>query len=203
MIRLAIAEEHALVRWAFRRALSQVKDVEVVGEAGTVSDTLDLILAVKPDVLLLDMTLPGYSGRGVLEQIRELENGPLVVALAPHDEPLYGARAIGAGAHGYVSRSAEPEQLIEAIWKVSRGETVASPDVEALRAHDPVGALTRRELQVMELIARGVTNREIAEHLQIAQKTVDTHRGHVLKKLGLRNNADLARFAVRHGYVSE
>jgi two-component system invasion response regulator UvrY len=205
MIRLALAEDHTIVRWALREALSKADDIEVVGEAGTAAETLAMIQQVKPDVLLLDITLPDRSGFDVLNDLRSLETSPLVVVLTWHTEPSYAARAIAAGAHGYVNKGVEPKDLLEAIRAVSRGEQVIPPGVEQLLASGdghPASALTAREQQVMEMLGRGLTNREIAEHLDISIKTVDTHRGHVLKKLGLRNNSELTRFAVKHGYVS-
>jgi two-component system invasion response regulator UvrY len=205
MIRIALAEDHTIVRWALREALSKADDIEVVGEAGTAAETLAMIQQVKPDVLLLDITLPDRSGFDVLNDLRSLETSPLVVVLTWHTEPSYAARAIAAGAHGYVNKGVEPKDLLEAIRAVSRGEQVIPPGVEQLLASGdghPASALTAREQQVMEMLGRGLTNREIAEHLDISIKTVDTHRGHVLKKLGLRNNSELTRFAVKHGYVS-
>src|SRR5512146_1365723 len=198
MIRLALAEDHTIVRWALREALSKADDIEVVGEAGTAAETLAMIQNVKPDVLLLDLTLPDRSGFDVLSELRQIETAPLVVVLTWHTEPSYTARAIAAGAHGYVNKSVQPQELLDAIRAVSRGEQVIPPGVEQLLSGEehPASALTAREQQVMEMLARGMTNREIAEHLAISIKTVDTHRGHVLKKLGLRNNSELTRFAV-------
>ena len=205
MIRLGIAEDHTIVRWALREALSKADDIEVVGEAGSAAETLDMVKRERPDVLLLDISLPDRSGFDVLTEMRPMETAPLVVVLTWHTEPSYAARAIAAGAHGYVSKNVEPEELLAAIRAVSRGEQVMPPGVEQLLANGdghPASALTAREQQVMEMLGRGMTNREIAEHLEISIKTVDTHRGHVLKKLGLRNNSELTRFAVKHGYVS-
>ncbi|HEY5922779.1 MAG TPA: response regulator transcription factor [Kofleriaceae bacterium] len=205
MIRLALSEDHTIVRWALREALSKADDIEVVGEAGTAAETLAMVQNVKPDVLLLDITLPDRSGFDVLAEMRQIETAPLVVVLTWHTEPSYAARAISAGAHGYVNKAVEPTELLNSIRAVSRGEQIIPPGVEQLLASGdghPASALTAREQQVMEMLARGMTNREIAEHLDISIKTVDTHRGHVLKKLGLRNNSELTRFAVKHGYVS-
>jgi two-component system, NarL family, invasion response regulator UvrY len=205
MIRIAIAEAQALVRWALREALAKRPDLEIVGEAGTVEETLAMLAHAKPDLLLLDPAVPDHSGFDVLAAIREMEAGPLVIVLAPFVEPTFAARAIDAGAHGYLGKSAEPEKLIDAIHAVSRGEQVIPAGVEKLlsrREAQAAGNLTNREHQVMEMLARGMTNREISVHLNISIKTVDTHRGHLLKKLGLRNNADLTRFAVKHGYVT-
>ena len=205
MIRLALAEDHTIVRWALREALSKADDIEVVGEAGTAAETLAMVQNVKPDVLLLDITLPDRSGFDVLAELRQVETAPLVVVLTWHTEPSYAARAIAAGAHGYVNKAVEPNELLNSIRAVARGEQVIPPGVEQLLASGdghPASALTAREAQVMEMLARGMTNREIAEHLEISIKTVDTHRGHVLKKLGLRNNSELTRFAVKHGYTA-
>jgi two-component system, NarL family, invasion response regulator UvrY len=205
MIRLALAEDHTVVRWAIREALSGADDIEIVGEAGNAAETLAMLREVRPDVLVLDLTLPDRSGMDVLAEMRQLDTAPLVVVLTWHTEPSYAARAIAAGAHGYVSKSAEPTELLRAIHAVVRGERVVPPGVDELLASgagDPASALTRRELQVMEMLARGMTNREIAEQLGISGKTVDTHRGHVLKKLGIRNNSELTSFAVKHGYIA-
>jgi two-component system invasion response regulator UvrY len=205
MIRLAIAEDHTIVRWALREALGKADDIEVVGESATAADTLTMINTVKPDVLLLDLSLPDKSGFDVLSELRTIETAPLVVVLTWHAEPSYAARAVALGAHGYVHKAVEPEALLYAIRAVARGEQVIPSGVEELVAHGdghPASSLTAREQQVMEMLSRGLTNREIAEQLQISIKTVDTHRGHVLKKLGLRNNSELTRFAVKHGYVT-
>ncbi len=205
MIRLGIAEDHTIVRWALREALGKAEDIEVVGESGTAAETLDMIKRERPDVLLLDISLPDRSGFDVLTEMRPMDTAPLVVVLTWHTEPSYAARAIAAGAHGYVNKAVTPDELLAAIRAVSRGEQVIPAGVEELLAAGdghPASALTARELQVMEMLSRGMTNREIAEHLEISIKTVDTHRGHVLKKLGLRNNSELTRFAVKHGYVA-
>lgn len=205
MIRVVLAEEHRIPRWALGVALTRSGEVEIVGDAGSVDATVRELRTARPDLLIVDTTMPDHGGFAVLEQVRALEGGPIVLALTPRDDPSYAARAIAAGAHGYVSQDAEPGQLLEAIRAVMRGEQVVPPAAEKVMAEGdghPASALTARELQVMEMLARGMTNREIAEHFQISIKTVDTHRAHVLKKLGVRNNSELTRFAVKHGYVS-
>jgi two-component system, NarL family, invasion response regulator UvrY len=204
MIRVAIADEHKIPRWALARTLAAEPDLNVIAEADSVSATLAMLRAHEPDVLILDATLPDHSGFDVLSEIGHLEAGPFVVVLAPFAEPRYIARVLGAGAHAYVCKSDEPQRLLDAIRAVMRGEQVIPPGVEPLPAIDahPARALTRREQQVMEMLARGMTNREIGDDLGISIKTVDTHRAHTLKKLELRNNAELTRFAVKHGYVT-
>jgi DNA-binding NarL/FixJ family response regulator len=204
MIRVAIAVEHGIVRWALRELFAKSTDLVVVGEAGSVDDTLEMIRRTPADVLLLDTAMPDHTGFDVLNAVRELAPGPLVIVLAPQAAPAFAARVLAAGAHGYIDSSIEPAQLMDAIRAVNRGERIVPPGVEPLlaAADKPAGMLTARETQVMEMLARGMTNREIAEHLDISVKTIDTHRGHVMKKLGLRNNSELTRFAVKHGYVA-
>ena len=204
-IRLGIAEDHTIVRWALREALNKAEDIEVIGEAGTAAETLAMVQDKQPDVLVLDLNLPDRSGFDVLTDMKPNPTAPLTVVLTWHTEPSYAARALQAGAHGYVNKAVEPDELLAAIRAVSRGERVVPPGVDELLAAgetDPAGALTARELEVMRMLARGMTNREIAEQLSISIKTIDTHRGHVLKKLGLRNNSELTAFAIKHGYVT-
>ncbi len=122
-----------------------------------------------------------------------------------HTEPSYAARAIAAGAHGYLNKGAAPEELFSAIRAVSRGEQIVPPEAEQLIASGdghPASALTAREQQVMEMLARGLTNREIAEHLEISIKTVETHRAQIMERLGIRDVAGLTRFAMRNGLIT-
>ena len=202
MIRVGLSDGNNIVRWALGEALGKSEDIEVVGEAGTAAETLGMISERHPEVLLLDIGLPDRSGFDVLAELRQIETAPLTIVLSWHPEPGYATRAIAAGAHGYVSKTASPQELLESIRSVSRGEPVLPGEVEVGGTEHPTSTLTAREQQVMEMLSRGMTNREIAEYLSISIKTVDTHRGHVLKKLGLRNNSELTRFAVKHGYIS-
>lgn len=199
--RLALAEDHTIVRWALREALSAAEDFEVVGEAGTAAETLAMVDEVTPELLLLDLTFPDRSGLDVLDDLSGRENPPLVIVLTWHMEAGFARRAIAAGARAYVNKSISPQDLFGVLRRVAAGERVVPDDVELPDANSPIAALTTREQQVMEMLARGLTNREIAEHFSISIKTVDTHRGHILKKLDLKNNSDLTRFAVKHGYV--
>ncbi len=205
MIRIGLAEEHRIPRWALHEALAKSVDFEIVGEAGSVDETIDLVKTAKPDVLVLDTALPDHSAFDVLSRLSRVETGSLIVVLSPNDDPAFAAHAMAAGAHAYVYSSDDPAKLLEAIRAVSRGERVVPAEVDkALAARDrhPASTLTARELQIMEMLARGLTSREIAHDLDISTKTVDTHRAHLLQKLRLRNNAELARFAVKHGFVS-
>lgn len=202
MIRVAIADAHGILRWALGEALGRVPELLVVGSAANADELFHLIQRTKPDVLVLDPALPDHGTTDVLAEIRAMEAAPLVVMLATETTPTAAARAMTLGAHAWVDNSAGPEKLLDAIHAVMRGERVVPHEVETLLAGG-LGhrALTAREQQVMEMLGRGMTNREIADHLQLRIKTIDTHRGHILKKLELRNNSDLTRFAVKHGYV--
>ena len=202
MIRVAIADAHGILRWALREALGRVPEFLVVGEAATADELVHLLERTKPDVLVLDPMLPDHGTTDILAQVRAMETVALVVMLATDTTPTAVARAMASGAHAWVDKSAMPEKLLDAIHGVMRGEHIMPPGVEDLLSGG-LGhrALTAREQQVMEMLGRGMTNREIAEHLQLRVKTIDTHRSHILKKLELRNNSDLTRFAVKHGYV--
>ena len=199
MIRVAIADAHGIPRWALREALGRVPEFVVVGEAANADELVHLIEHGKPDVLVLDPALPDHGTTDVLAQVRAMETAPLVVVLAKDTTPTAVARAVASGAHAWVDEAAPPEKLLDAIHGVMRGEHIVPPGIENLLLGHR--ALTAREQQVMEMLGRGMTNREIAQHLQLRVKTIDTHRSHILKKLELRNNSDLTRFAVKHGYV--
>ena len=205
MLRVAIADDHTIVRFAVRHILEASGQVEVVGEAKDGREAVALVERLQPDVLLLDLSMPGKDGYEVLNETATLGVPTRILVVTMYDEPSYGARAIQAGAHGVIHKNFEPDALMGAIRSVMRGEPVMPDDVKNIlgkRELDPAHLLSAREREVMEFLARGYTNREIAHKLGISIKTVDTHRGHVLKKLNLRNNSDLTRFAIQHGYVT-
>jgi DNA-binding NarL/FixJ family response regulator len=205
MLRIAIADDHTIVRFAVRQVLEASGQVEIVGEARNGNEAVSLVQNVQPDVLLLDLNMPEKDGLEALTEITALGTPTKVLVLTMHDEPSYGVRAMQSGAHGVMHKTSDPEVLLQAIRAVMRGEPLMPDAVKSqLNKRDmhPASILSAREREVMEFLARGYTNREIAAKLEISIKTVDTHRGHVLKKLNLRNNSDLTRFAIQHGYVS-
>ena len=205
MLRIAIADDHTIVRFAVRQVLEASGQVEIVGEARNGNEAVSLVKNVQPDVLLLDLNMPEKDGLEALGEITALGSPTKVLVLTMHDEPSYGVRAMQSGAHGVMHKTSDPEVLLQAIRAVMRGEPLMPDSVKSqLNKRDmhPASILSAREREVMEYLARGYTNREIAAKLEISIKTVDTHRGHVLKKLNLRNNSDLTRFAIQHGYVS-
>jgi DNA-binding NarL/FixJ family response regulator len=179
--------------------------IEVAGEAATGSAAVELVRKHKPDVLLLDVTMPGKDGIQALQELAEMGLPTKVIVLTMHEDEAHGVRAMRAGAAGYVKKSDNLDDLIDAIERVHSGEQVVPAEVEAAlarkRSDHPAQILSQREFQVLGYLAAGKTNREIASILAISVKTVDTHRGHVLKKLRLRNNSDITRFAIQNGLM--
>ncbi len=209
MIRVAIADDHALVRQGLHRILAAEVDVRVVGEAQDGEEALRLVRATHPDVLILDLSMPGKDGLEAIREIRAQGVHTRVLVLTMHNEEHYALRTLRAGAHGFLYKGADSEELVRAVRAVARGVPYMPPEIERAFAEkfvhpeeaDPAERLTDREFQVLRLLAQGLTNREIAAELGIRIKTVDSHRRRILKKLGLRNNAELTRFAIRHGLV--
>lgn len=205
MIRVVIAEDHTLIREALAKMLIASHRIDVVGQASTGTEAVAQVSRLQPDVLLLDVSMPEKDGIAALADLAALETGTKTIILTMHEDEAHGVRAIRGGAAGYVKKSANLDELLAAIERVHRGERVIPEEVEAAlgkkRSDHPAQVLSSREFQVMEYLAAGKTNREIAEMLAISVKTVDTHRGHVLKKLRLRNNSDITRFAIQHGLM--
>ncbi|HWN70369.1 MAG TPA: response regulator transcription factor [Haliangium sp.] len=210
MIRIAIADDHALVREGMRRMLSGSRQIEVIGEASNGAEAVQLVAEKQPDVLLLDITMPVKDGIEATADIVELGLATKILILSMHADEQYALRTLRAGANGFISKGARLEELLRAITDVHKGDRYlpeAMQDTFTEQLIQPEGEkplidlLSKREFQVMSYLAQGMTNREIADILQISVKTVDTHRGHVLKKLRLRNNSDITRFAIANGYV--
>ena len=206
-IRVLIADDHALVRTALRALLEAQPDLEVVGEAedGTVVERL--CMEVSPDIVLLDLGMPGRSGVAAAADVGRSCSRTKVVVLTMHEEPAYVRLARVSGAAGYVSKRALATELIDAIRTVHQGgRYIARELAAAFDGGEPAicargtearpEILSDREREVTRLVALGYTNTEIAAELHISQKTVETHRAHVLAKLGLRTRADLVRFAI-------
>jgi two-component system response regulator NreC len=180
--------------------------VQVIGEATNGREAVELVQKSHPDVLLLDISMPEKDGLQASMEIAAQGGSTRVLMLSMHTDDSYAVRAIRAGAAGYIQKSAKIDDLIEAIESVHAGKRVVPPGVEEMLEKGnadmgPAQVLSQREFQVMGYLAAGMTNREIARLLSISVKTVDTHRGHVLKKLKLRNNSDITRFAIQHGLV--
>jgi len=210
MIKVLLADDHSIVRAGLRRLVEESGDMEVVAEAADGDEAIRLIRASQPDVAVIDLSMPQIDGLEVISRIYpEFPNMPILV-LTMHAENQYVVRAIEAGAMGYITKQSAPEQLVRAIRKVVSGTRYLTDDAtESLALRVSRGAqhrstldeLSTRELQVLRRLALGHTNREIASAYNISIKTVDTYRFRLLKKLDLRNNAELSRFAIQNGLI--
>ncbi|HLU68043.1 MAG TPA: response regulator transcription factor [Kofleriaceae bacterium] len=208
MIRVLIVSDRALVRSGLRRMLEGAPEVVVTGEASAARDASGPLGEMAPSVILVDFAMPlQHQLEAISELVRQAGPGRVLV-LGGHADRQHAQRAIEAGASGFLWQGADVAELLEAIRTVHSGTTYLSPQLVApprigngRSADDPVGGLSKREIEVLCFLASGMTNREIAHQLGISVKTIDTHRGHVLKKLQLRNNSDITRFAIRHGFV--
>ncbi len=210
MINVLLADDHHIVRAGLSRMVSEADGIEVVAEAADGMEALQKVRKSHPDVAIIDISMPGMDGLEVVARIRAEFPGLPVLILTMHEEEQYVVRAIEAGAMGYVTKQSAPEQLVEAIRKVHSGARYLTEEVSemlALRvARGVVGkslldSLSTRELQVLRRLAKGHTNREIAGAYNISIKTVDTYRFRLLKKLNLRNNAELSRFAIQNHLI--
>lgn len=212
MIRILLADDHDLVRQGLRRLLDEVEDFRVVGEAATGHAALDLTRELTPDVLVLDLMLPGQGGFEVLRKLDHDEADTAVVMLSIHSDEAYVAEALGAGARGYVLKCADSAELVHAVREAAAGRTyLGAPISQAAVAEysakaaatrgDPLDSVTERELEVLRHVARGRSSTEIGYELGISPRTVESHRANLLRKLGLRGQAELIRFAFQRGLV--
>lgn len=209
MIRVAISDDHALVREGLRRILRE-RGFDIVGEAANGVEAIALVAKHEPDIILLDISMPEKDGIEATREIVALDVGTRVVILTMHTDEHYALRALRAGALGFILKDAKAEELATAIKNVYQGKRYLPPELERSFAEkylqpeardEPAKKLSNREFEVMCLLAMGLTNREIADKLTISVKTVDSHRSHVLKKLVLRNNSDITRYAIQHGFI--
>jgi two-component system invasion response regulator UvrY len=210
LIRILLADDHSIVRAGLRRVVEEAGDIEVIAEAADGREAIERVRATLPDVAVIDISMPGLDGLEVLNQLRSQYPKLPILILTMHEEEQYVVRAIGAGAMGYVTKRSAPEQLVKAIRKVHAGgryltdEAAESLALRLASGHgdsSPLDFLSNREIQVLRCLALGQTTREIAEAYHISVKTVDTYRFRLLKKLNLRNNAELSRFAIQNRLV--
>ncbi|MBI2708104.1 MAG: response regulator transcription factor [Actinobacteria bacterium] len=211
-MRVALCDDHAIVRSGLRRILDEEPDLEVVGEAGTAAEALDLVATERPDVLVLDIGLPDTSGLNAVEGLRRASPATRVLMLTVHDDVAYLRRAFDAGASGYLLKEAADVELVQAVHEVAAGRSyvhprlgaaLLAPDAPGPRPAGPGGELSGRELEVLRLIALGLTNPEIAKDLYVSVRTVETHRAHIQQKLDVRNRAELVRLARDWGLLDE
>ena len=209
MIRVLVVDDHTLVRVGLCRLLETEEDIEVVGQTGSGHEAVQLIGSTKPDVVVLDYSLPDLDGLETTRQIVGLASGARVLILTMYANEEYATRLIRAGASGFVIKGASADELLVAIRKVARKGVYVSPSIQekmVTRIGQPQGEapeslLSNREMQVLLRLARGSTTREVSEALSLSLSTVETYRSRILEKLNLRNNSDLTRFAIRRGLI--
>jgi two-component system response regulator NreC len=210
-IRVVIVDDHQLVRSGLRRLLEAEDDVMVEDEGASADDAVRLARLHKPDVVLLDVVMPGRSGLGAVPEIKQAAPKAEVLVLSMQDDPSYVREAFSAGASGYLLKEAADNELVEAVREVAAGRRYVHPvlgarlaaadtDAEAKVAADPLSA---REREVLRLLALGHTNQEIAKTLYISVRTAETHRAHIMQKLRLATRADLVRYALDHAFLEE
>jgi len=206
MIRLMIADDHAIVRSGLKQIIATTIDIAVVAEATRGEDIFEQLQRLSVDLLLLDMSMPGLAGLDLIGRLQiDYPRLPLLV-LSMHNEGQIVARTLRAGASGYITKDSEPEVLLEGIRMVARGGRFIDPALVGLMVFDRGPAhslahetLSERERQVLEGIASGLPLGEIADQLHLSPKTVSTHKMRLMEKLQVDNNADLIRYAIRHG----
>lgn len=205
MTRLMITDDHELVRSGLVQFMSMSPDVKVVGEASCGSELLVKLRSVETDVLLLDLVMPGISGAELVARVRGAYPNLRILVLSMHDDPQTVLRAMKAGASGYITKNCSPQTLLEAIRKIAVTGKYLDPEIAeriafASSSPDPDDVemkLSERELQIFRLIVEGRCIKEIANELSISDKTVSTHKAHILAKLGLKSVADLVRYAMQ------
>ena len=207
-ITVFLADDHVMVREALAALLSANEDIQVVGQCGDGREVLDQVRALRPDVVLLDITMPGRNGLEVCRLLSRKAKKSTVLILTMHDVEEILATALRYGAVGCLLKEAAADQLAEAVRTVARGEVYLGPGIPkgVLRRmyterHDPYELLTTRERQVFQLVAEGKTNRDIAKELDLAVKTIDSHRANLMKKLGIHDQTGLVKYALRKGIV--
>jgi two-component system response regulator NreC len=214
-IRVMIADDHAILRAGLRMLVDAQVDMEVVSEAPDGEKAIQTARETKPNVALLDLTMPRVGGMKALEKLAKDCPETRVLVLTMHDDPAYLRSALAAGASGYLLKRAVDAELLAAIRAVHRGGIFVDPRLASVLVHDvlakkgpkdgprrPVNILSRRELQVLGLVARGYTSAQIARQIFVGVKTIETYRARLTEKLGLRTRSDVIRFAVQTGLLT-
>jgi DNA-binding NarL/FixJ family response regulator len=214
MIRIILAEDHAVMRHGLRLVLEEQKDFQVVGEAGDGREAVTLAESLKPDVAVLDISMPNMNGIEAARQISAKQPGVSIVVLSMHSDEGYVLRALKAGARGYLLKESPEADLIHAIRSVSQGKAFFSPAVSRMLVEDYVRQLrdkdiqdsyellTQRERELLQLIAEGKSNKDVANMLNLSLYTVETHRGNIMEKLNLHSVPELILYAVRKGVIA-
>jgi DNA-binding NarL/FixJ family response regulator len=214
MIRIILADDHAVMRRGLRLVIEEHKDFQVVGEASDGREAVALVEELKPDLVVLDISMPNMNGIEAARQISEKQSGVSIVVLSMHSDESYVLRALKAGARGYLLKESAESDFILAIRSVSAGKAFFSPAVSRLLVEDYVRQLqdkdiedsyellTQRERELLQLIAEGKSNKDVANMLNLSLYTVETHRGNLMEKLNLHSVPELILYAVRKGVIS-
>ncbi len=211
MIKVVLVDDHAVVRSGLRLLLDAEDDMEVVGEAGNAKDAVFRARALKPDVILLDVVMPGESGIEALPKLLKESPATNVLVLSMQDDPSYVREAFAAGASGYVLKEAVDEEVVSAVREIASGGRYVHPALGARmiaaeaeeRAAAEADPLSDREREILRLLALGHTNQEIARQLYISVRTAESHRAHIMQKLRLSTRAELVRYALSHGLLAD
>lgn len=209
-IRIALCDDHGVVRSGLRRILEAEPDLEVVGEAGSAAEAVEVARETQPDVFVMDLGLPDRSGIAATADVCATSPATRVLVLTVHDDVAYLRRAFDAGAAGYLVKEAADVEMVQAVRQVAAGKqyvhpslgaALLAPDAATARPAGPGGELSEREVEVLTLIANGLTNAEIAERLFVSVRTVETHRAHIHQKLNVRTRAEIVRVAREAGIL--
>jgi two-component system response regulator NreC len=211
-IKIFLADDHAIIRQGIKALLEREADIEIVGETGDGLAVLGLVENILPDVVILDLEMPGMKGLEVTYQIRQNFKKTYVVILSMHDKEAYVLEALRKGASGYVLKGSEVQDLIQAIHYAVEGKRFLSQPLSerAIEAYmhkaqgedlDPYETLTPRERQIFHLVIEGLSNKEIAERLVVSTRTIETHRAKMMRKLDLNNQVELIRYAIKNGII--
>jgi DNA-binding NarL/FixJ family response regulator len=208
-IKVILADDHTMLRAGLRALLNAEPDIEVIGEAGNGEEAIELTQSLKPDVLVLDLNMPGGGGLSALKKLKQLGVNTKVLVLTMYNEERYLFQVLQHGGAGYVLKTSADTDLLDAIRTVQQGDAYLYPGATKLllrgylsrRDDEERAALSDREEEVLRLTAEGFTSQEIGEKLGISAKTVDTYRSRLMEKLGLRHRSELVRYALKHGIL--
>jgi two-component system, NarL family, response regulator NreC len=206
IIKILLADDHNIVRQGLKLILSSQPDLQVVGEAANGREVVELAQNLRPDIVLLDVAMPELNGIEATRRMMEANPRLRILVLSMHKEAVYVREILKAGARGYLLKDVIDTELLNAVRSVARGDGYISPAVSSAllsdyrqNVTDPVDLLTKREREVLQLIAEGKTNKEVASRLNLSVYTVDSHRGKIMEKLNLHSTGELVRFAIKHG----
>lgn len=206
--RILLVDDHELVRAGFRRLLEDGDKFEVIAEAGSGEQAVQEFNKLHPDVVIMDISMPGIGGVGAIERIIAREPKAKILVLSVHEGSVFTTRAMQAGALGFIPKRSAPEEMLKAIEMVAQGRTCIAPEIaqqiamqKLTGSENPIDVLSQREFEVFRLLAEGKTVNEIADILSLSPKTVGTHHTNIKQKLNVSNSAELARLAIRSGLL--